>query len=47
MISVFALLCMLYFALQLVPYVGSILSVIFTLAGLGASVVIPKLGKKV
>ena len=47
MISVFALLCMLYFALQLVPYIGPILSVIFTLAGLGASVVIPKLGKKV
>lgn len=43
----YTLCCFIYFILQLVPYVNTTLSAVFTLAGLGASVYIPKYVKRV
>lgn len=45
-ITIYSLLCVVYFALQLVPYLGTGLSWVFTLAGLGASIYFPKPQKK-
>lgn len=46
MMSLYSLSCVVYFMMQLVPYVGTGLTWGFTLAGLGASVYIPKMKKK-
>ena len=45
-VSLYSALCVLYFALQLIPYVNTGLSWSFTLLGLGASVYIPKINPK-
>jgi hypothetical protein len=46
LIMIYSLLCCVYFSLQLVPVLGAGLSWGFTLAGLGASLYIPKSQKK-
>jgi hypothetical protein len=47
LISLYSLMCIFYFTLQLIPYLNTGLSWIFTLMGLGASIYLPKAIKKV
>jgi hypothetical protein len=44
---VYSVLCVGYFLLQIIPYVSTGLSCLFTLAGLGASVYLPKSSQKI
>jgi hypothetical protein len=46
LVTIYSLLCVVYFAFQLVPYIGTGLTWGFTLTGLGATLYIPKSQKK-
>lgn len=46
LIPLYSVLCIVYFTLQMIPYIGMAMSWGFTLVGLGASIYFPKVHKK-